>query len=431
MRAALLALLACSVASPADAAPEKVTFSSDVAPILQKRCQSCHRPGEVAPMSLQTFREARPYARAIRDAVVKRVMPPWPADRAHGTFRNDPSLTEDEIDVLVAWADTGAAEGDPKNLPAALTFEEGWNIGRPDAVIEMPSAFQVPASGVVDIVYVIVKTDFPEDRWIQAAEIRPGNRALVHHANAFIGLPSSRLTRQPRYGVPFFAPKYTGPPASASQPASDALVGYVPGYQWKAWQPGQAKLLPAGAELWFQVHYSTNGTAGEDRTKVGLVFAKEPPRERVVSAVAKSWDFKIPAGAANHPVNSAIELATDVKLISLHAHMHYRGKDYEYRAVYPNGETEILLRIPRWDFNWQLTYFLDRPRLLPRGTRIECTAHYDNSPGNRKNPNPNVDVTYGEQSWDEMMSGWIEIAFEPARDPKTLFVVKPTGTADR
>jgi hypothetical protein len=436
LRPALLFIVwTCAAVVPSAAAvPDQVTFSKDVAPILQKRCQSCHRPGEVAPMSLVTYAESRPWARAIREKVVTRRMPPWPADPRHGSFRNDPSLTQDEIDVLVKWVDTGGAEGDRRDLPPPLLFEDGWHIGRPDVVYGMPTAFQVPAQGTIDIVYVVLRTDFKEDRWIQAAELQPGNRAVVHHANAYIRPRDPQNER--RYGKPFVS-KYTAPPVDEGQPASasqssqwasDALVGFVPGYQWKAWEPGQAKRLPAGADIWLQVHYSANGTPGEDRTRLALVLAKEPPRERIVSAVAKNWTFRIPAGAPNHPVQASVELAEPVKLISLHPHMHYRGKDYEYRAIYPDGRTEVLLRIPQWDFDWQLTYFLDRPKLLPRGTRIEAIAHYDNTAANRRNPNPNVVVTYGEQSWDEMMSGWMEVAFDPKTDPDALFV-DPTSAS--
>src|SRR5262249_1298365 len=266
-------------------------------------------------------------------------MPPWFADGSHGQFRNDPSLSPREIETLVAWCDSGAPEGDPRDLPKPVAFAEGWNIGKPDAVIEMPAAFKVPAQGTIDIVYIVVPTNFTEDKWIQAAEIRPGNRALVHHVNAFVLTPDSKSARrQQAKGVPFFAPRYSGPPPSAGQPVSDALTGYVPGLQWKAWNKGRAKLIPAGSDLILQLHYSTNGTPGEDLTKVGLVFAKKKIKERVISAVAKNWDFRIPAGAPNHEVHSAVELASDVKLVSLHPHMHYRGKDYEYRAVYPTGE---------------------------------------------------------------------------------------------
>jgi len=377
-------------------------------------------------MPLLTYSQARPWAKAIKEAVLTKKMPPWFADPKYGHFRNDPSMTQQEIDTLVAWVDKGAPEGDPADAPKPKEFSTGWNIGEPDAVVEMPNPYHVPAKGTIDITYVIIPTDFGEDKWVQAAEVRPGNRAVVHHVNVIVQRHDPNKPRTHEPGVPYTAP-YVPPKMEPGtrivrgQPSSEFLVGYVPGYQFKTWQPGQAKLIPAGADVVLQLHYSTNGTAGDDRTKVGFAFAKEPPRERVLSAVAKSWDFVIPPGDPNHEVHSSVKFAADVKLVSLHPHMHYRGKDYEYRAVYPSGESEVLMRVPRWDFNWQMTYFLKEPKLLPKGTTIECVAHYDNSANNPFNPNPKATVTYGEQTWDEMMSGWVEVAFDPAKDPRSLF----------
>jgi hypothetical protein len=406
-----------------------VTFSKDVAPILQKRCQQCHRPGEVAPMPLLTYQQARPWAKAIKTAVINKKMPPWFADPHYGKFDNDPSLSQKEINTLVAWADSGAGEGNPKDLPKPIAFQDGWNIGQPDLILELPKALDVPATGTLDILYVAIPANLKEDRWIQMAEIRPGNRALVHHVNAFVRGPGSSLMRQTPYGVPFIPPPAAQVTAAQkAQPASEVLVDYVPGRILKSWRPGQAKFMPAGSDLILQIHYQTNGKAGSDRTKVGLVFAKTPPQERVFSAVSKSWDFEIPAGAPNHEVRSSVEFATDVKLVSLQPHMHYRGRDYEYKAIYPTGESEVLLKVPNWDFNWQLTYSLATPKLMPRGTRIECTAHFDNSANNPHNPDPKKTVTYGEQSWDEMMSGWMEVAVEPGRDIKSVFATKKPGS---
>jgi hypothetical protein len=377
-------------------------------------------------MPLLTYSQTRPWAKAIKEAVLTKKMPPWFADPQYGHFRNDPSMTRQEIDTLVDWVDRGAAEGTPAGGPKPREFPTGWNIGKPDAVIEMPNGYQVPAKGTIDITYIIIPTNFGEDKWVQAAEVRPGNRALVHHVNVIVQRrdPKAPRTHQPGvpYTNPYVAPKMEpGARIVRGQPAAEFLVGYVPGYQYKNWEPGQAKLIPAGADIILQLHYSTNGKSGDDRTTVGFVFAKEPPRERVLSAVAKSWDFVIPPGAPNHEVRSSVKFASDVKLVSLHPHMHYRGRDYEYRAIYPTGESEILMRVPRWDFNWQMTYFLKEPKLLPKGTTIECVAHYDNSANNPFNPNPAATVTYGEQTWDEMMSGWVEVAFDPAKDPRSLF----------
>jgi len=429
MKRTLVLLAGFSLAIAAEEAAG-VTYSKDVAPILQSSCQECHRPGEVGPMPLMTYSQARPWAKAIRQAVLTKKMPPWFGDPRYGHFRNDPSLTRKQIDTIVAWVDNGAPEGDPRHLPKPKQFEAGWNIGKPDVILEMPNAYQVPAKGTIDITYVILPTSFTQDKWVQAAEVRPGNRALVHHVNAIVQKPAPNSISTRPAGVPFTAPKVSTPVRiPRGQPASEFLVGYVPGYQWKSWEPGQAKLIPAGANIILQLHYSTNGTPGEDRTKVGLVFAKEHLRERVLSAVAKSWDFEIPAGAPNHEVRSSVKFASDVRLVSLHPHMHYRGKDFEYRVVYPAGETEILMRVPRWDFNWQITYFLKEPKLLPRGSRIECTAHFDNSPNNPFNPNPSINVTYGEQTWDEMMSGWVEVAFDLVKEPRSIFDETPEVAA--
>lgn len=404
--------------------PNKITFTEQIAPLLQKHCQSCHRPGEAGPMSLLTYSEVRPWVKSIRQAVLTKKMPPWVADPHFNKFRNDLSLSEKAIQDLVAWADAGAPEGDRSKMPPPRFFADGWNIGKPDVVIEMPNVYQIPAKGVLDIVYIAIPTNFKEDMWIEAAEIKPGNRALTHHVNAFIQPRKPGDARRYPAGVPYTAQPGRVLAPAIIQPASEALVGYVPGYQHKEWEPGQGKLLPAGADVILQLHYTTNGTPGTDATKVGLRLAKGAVSQRIVSAVAKNWDFKIPAGATNHAVYSQVELAQEATLISLHPHMHYRGKDWEYRAIYPTGETQVLLRIPRWDFGWQFNYFLEKPIVLPRGTRIECTAHYDNSTNNPNNPDPTKDVIYGEQSWDEMMSGWMEVAFDRAKDPKTLFVVK-------
>ena len=409
------------------------TFSKDIAPLLQKHCQICHRPGEVAPMSLLTYSQVRPWAKAVRSAVLTKKMPPWFADQRYGHFSNDLSLSQKEIDTLAAWADAGAPEGNPRDLPKPVAFEDGWTIGKPDVVLQMAKELPVPASGTLDIVYVVVPTNFKEDRWIQAAEIRPGNRTLVHHVNAILRTPEQQIMRSVEPGVPYTPAKRarTSPPPDGSQPESEFFVGFVPGLMGKVWPTGQAKFVPAGSDFILQLHYSTNGTAGTDRTRLGLIFSKEAPTQRVLSAVAKNWTFVIPPGAPNHEVRSVVEFASDVTLVSLQPHMHYRGRDYEYKAIYPTGETEVLLLVPRYDFNWQLTYFLEKPKPLPRGTRIECTAHYDNSPNNPHNPDPAATIAYGEQSWDEMMSGWMEIAFDPRKNAKQLFVVGGGESSNR
>jgi hypothetical protein len=377
-----------------------VTFSKDVAPILQKNCQGCHRPGEAAPMSLLTYREARPWAAAIREAVILKRMPPWYADPHFGTFSNDRSLSQADIETLTAWANSGALEGDPKLAPRPAQFVDGWNIGTPDLVLEMPEEYHVVANGTIKYEYFTIPTKFTEDKWVQMAEVRPGNRALVHHVIAFVKAPPKPGEEEKK--------KRNG----------EFLVGYAPGSVPEVMEPGQAKLIKAGSEIEFQVHYTANGTAGVDRSKVGLIFAKEPPRERVTTVSARDNKFVIPAGAANHEVEARYTLTRDATLTSLFPHMHLRGKDFEYRLVLPNGEKQTLLKVPNYSFSWQLSYTLAQPLQLPKGSVIECTAHFDNSLNNKFNPDATHEVRWGDQSWEEMMIGFFNIAFDAKPDPK-------------
>jgi hypothetical protein len=398
------------------AASAPVTFTKDVLPVLQKNCQSCHRPGEATPMSLMTYQDARPWAKAMREAVLLKRMPPWFADPAHGKFLNDRALSRTEIDTLVAWAEAGAPEGDPKDRPAPRTFVEGWNIGAPDQTFEMPIDFGVPARGTIEYTYFVVPTGFTADKWIQRAEVRPGNRAVVHHVIAYVRPPDSKWLREAKPGVPFVPQKGDN---DGGEGRREFLIGYAPGTVPEALQPGQAKLVKAGSDIVFQMHYTTNGQAAEDRSRVGLVFANQP-REQVVTIATQNRKFVIPAGAANHEVEAQLTLYGDATLTALFPHMHLRGKSFEYRVVYPTGESEVLLNVPRYDFNWQLSYYLQQPKLLTKGTRIECTAHFDNSANNPANPNPKEDVKWGDQSWEEMMIGFMDVSFPVGQDIETI-----------
>ena len=349
MRSLALALIALGSAAAATT-PSGVTFNKDVLPVLQKNCQSCHRPGEAAPMSFLDYQQTRPWAKSIKTAVLTKKMPPWFADPHFGKFSNERSLTQPEIDTLVAWADTGAKEGNPKDAPAPVSFTEGWQIGKPDYVIEMPQEFSVPASGTIDYQYIVIPTGLTEDRYIQMAEARPGNKALIHHIIAFIREPGNPWMRDAQPGVPFI-PKKGGQGAGFG----DNLAGYAPGVPAQVLQPGQVKFLKAGSDLVLQMHYTANGQAGTDRSRIGIVFAKEPPREKVFTLAAAKMDFVIPPGDANYQADAKIVLQRDSKLVSLLPHMHFRGKDFEYWAVYPTGEKEVLLNVPHYDFNWQLS----------------------------------------------------------------------------
>ncbi len=398
-----------------------VTFNQDVAPVLAKNCQGCHRPGEAAPFSLLTYEQARPWAKAIKEAVLLKKMPPWFADPHYGKFSNDRSLSQKEIDTLVAWADAGAPQGDPNIVPAQASFVEGWRIPKPDVVFQMPNAFEVPAEGTIEYQYIVVPTGFTEDKWVQFAEARPGNRALVHHIIAFIREPGSKWLKDAKPGVPFVPVKKKDGADEDSGEQGEFLVGYAPGTLPEILEPGQAKLIKAGADIVFQMHYTANRTAGTDQSRVGLVFAKEPPKQRAFTLAAANNKFKIPPGDANYQVDSSFELGTQVTLTALLPHMHLRGKDFEYRVIYPTGETQTLLRVPAYSFSWQLSYYPVKPLVLPKGTKIECTAHFDNSPNNPSNPDATKEVAWGDQSWDEMMIGFFEVVFDADIPVKNLF----------
>ena len=418
--------LCFAFAATAATNPLPVTFTKDVAPVLQKNCQSCHRPGEAAPFSMLTYDQARPWAKAMKEAVLLKKMPPWFADPHYGKFANDKSLSQKEIDTIVGWADAGAPEGDAKDLPAPVSFIEGWRIPKPDVVFEMPSDFNVPAAGTVEYQYVIVPTEFTTDKWVRFAEARPGNRQLVHHIIAFIREPDSKWMKDAKPGVPFVPEKRKKDKKDDEDDdggafSGDAIAGYAPGMFPMELQPGQAKLIKAGSDIVFQLHYTANGKVGTDRSRVGLVFATEPPKERVFTLAAANGKFKIPPRDGNYKVDSDFELGTQVKLVSMQPHMHLRGKDFEYRVVYPTGEAETLLKVPNYSFSWQLYYQPVKQLVLPKGTKLECTAHFDNSPNNPNNPDPAKEVSWGDQSWDEMMIGFFDVAFDANMPLKNLF----------
>jgi hypothetical protein len=407
-----------SVVATAASVPAPRTWSKDVVPIMQARCQGCHRPGEAAPMSFGSYKEVRPWAKAIKEAVALKKMPPWFADPQYGHFKNDMSLSKAEADTIIAWVDGGAPEGNPKDLPPAREFVAGWNIGKPDMTLEMPEAFDVPASGTVEYQYVILPYKFTEDRWVQASEVRPGARSVVHHVIAFIREPGSKWMRDKQPGVAF-VPE---PNANGQRPDinGDMLAGFAPGVPAEVLGPGRGRLVKAGSDIVFQLHYTTNGKAQKDLTKVGLVFCKEPPAQRVMALGAMNRRFTIPAGDANYRVDAEFELGHDVTLASLLPHMHVRGKDFEFRLILPNGETSTLLSVPRYDFNWQLWYNPAEEIKLPKGAKISCTAHYDNSVNNPANPDATKAVKWGDQTWEEMMVGFFEVVFDAKMDPKLL-----------
>ncbi len=394
------------------------TFHADVEPILQRHCQQCHRPGEAAPMALLTYEQVRPWARAVHEAVALDRMPPWFADPAYGEWSNAHVITPDEKRTIAAWVESGAERGDPADAPEPLEFLDGWNIGEPDMVLELPEPFAVPAEGTIDYHYLVIPTDFAEDRWIAAAEVRPDNREVVHHVLAFVRPKGSTWLEGAEPGV-IFVPKATRK-KDRRKPRNnyrEVLTGFAPGHEADSWLgTDYGKLLPAGADIVLQLHYTANGTAGFDRSRIGLRFRDGPPAKRIVTVSATNNKFVIPPGAPAHPVESRWVLNRDVELIALLPHMHLRGKDFRYDLRFPDGRIETLLSVPRYDFDWQFYYYLKDPMALPAGTAIECLAHFDNSPNNPDNPDPSAEVRWGDQSWEEMMIGFFEIAFDASAE---------------
>jgi len=393
------------------------TFSKDVAPILYKNCAGCHRTGEIGPMSLISYADARPHAKAIRDEVGDGNMPPWHADPKYGKFANDRSLTPAERETLLRWANNGAPEGDPKDLPAVPKFTDGWVVGLPDLVLTLPE-YKVPADGFVEYEYLEVPVNLTEDRWISALEVRPGNREVVHHVIVHTRPPQPErrpAALQLAEGMNVPAGQTGGPEEGDQKRARGlsryprpqrvgvAIGGFAPGTSTLTFEPGKAMLLRKGSTIVVQMHYTTSGKEAIDRTKIGLFFAKEPPKEEMRFANLSNGNFVIPAGTPDHAVNAEMTLTADITLYRLLPHTHLRGKSWQYTAVYPDGRSDVILSVPKYDFNWQTDYVFSQPLKLPKGTKIRAVAHYDNSAANKSNPDSKVDVRWGDQTWEEMM----------------------------
>ena len=428
----LLVLLAGFVTS-ATAGPS-ITFHKDIEPLLQGHCQACHRPGEIGPMSLLTYGQARQWGAAIKEAVALKKMPPWYADAsAHQQYKDDPSLSSSEVQTIRAWVEAGSPEGDPKDAPAPRKFIEGWNIGEPDLVIQMPEAYQIPATGTVEYTYIIMPSGFKQDTWVKAAEIRPGNRATMHHAILFTRPPGSKWLSGYPTGVAFVPAARPGSKHRSSDGdrtiegslADEWLVGYAPGQRPWPLPEDTAFLVKAGSDFVLQVHYTPNGKASSDLTKVGLMLAKTPPTHRALIGGVANGDFAIPPGASDYKVNASRTIASEVKLLSASPHMHLRGKSMSLRAVYPTGESEMLFDVPHYDFRWQQMYVFATPRTLPKGTKLDLNASFDNSLNNRSNPDPTKTVRWGDQSFDEMTLGVLMLQINPGTDLDTLFEKPP------
>jgi mono/diheme cytochrome c family protein len=430
--------------------PREVTFDRDVAPILYKNCVVCHRPNDIAPMSLMTFKDARPWARAIRDAVVQRRMPPWHADPTVGDFLNDPRLSDADVATIDAWSRGGAREGDVKDLPPEPVFAEGWHI-KPDQIFTIPE-FNVSGGSMDDYEYIYVPTNFTEDKWVQAAEVLPGDRRVVHHATVSV-IEADKVADKEKENskVDAGVDKYhyrTGKVLhlrldapvvddGCSYPTGGGVPGessgylnivpgiYLPGHMPEIRPPGYALRIPAGSYLQFQIHYSNHtGEDHKDRTSIGLVFAKEPVKHEIGQYEIWNNLFLIPPNDENHKVTSCYTLPKDVIVLAYTGHMHFRGKSMMTEAIFPDGHHEVILNVPHYDFRWQETYFLKKQVTMPKGTKLVTTAYFDNSMDNPQNPDPSKAIRWGEPSDEEMMGFWLQFA-----DPKD--VIQKTAVAKK
>ena len=438
--------------SSANSNNKEVTFSKDVAPIFFNKCAECHRPGEAAPMSLLSYKDARPWARSIKEKVATKQMPPWHADPHYGQFSNDRRLSQSQIDTISTWVDQGAKEGNPKDLPAPPKFVEGWIIGKPDIVLQMPEEFTLEASGPDEYQYFEIPTNFKEDTYVQMAEARPGNRKIVHHIIAFVSPPSKdgkqkQLTKAEIEKYQQEAEKKSmfrkegflmrmkpdmpvhddgcslpnggnGESLDTTQESRgfDLLVGFAPGMPPGVMEPGTVKRIPAGSKLLLQMHYSkTTGKVEKDRSSIGLILAKQPADKHVYTHGIANVYFQIPPGADNHKVTSCWTTKEDIHLQTLMPHMHLRGKAMKFEAFYPDGHSEILIDVPDYSFSWQTVYYLKKPVALPKGTKIVVTALFDNSTRNKYNPDPKQAVRFGDPTYDDMMIGWISYTVDGQR----------------
>jgi hypothetical protein len=393
------------------------TFYQDVLPILRKRCLECHSAGAIAPMSFTTYEDSRPWAAAMRESVKLRRMPPWFADSRFGEFANDPRLTDDEIAVIEAWSRSGASRGSAGPRVTAQAREQRLIH---DLIVRMPRPFRVPGGAIVDYQYVLLPERFDRDQWVREVEIRPGERRLVHHAVLFIRHPRSDWLREARPGVPF-APAGNARVRSR-QTKEDILAIYTPGAAVTRFPEGMAKRIPAGGELILQLHYTSGKTDMADQTEVRLRLRETVPDKQIITLQMGRDDLRIPPGERHYRASVSGTLPQDALLISLFPHMHLRGSAFDFDIVGPGGSVEPLLRVKPFDFYWQLSYVLKKPRLLAKGTILRWTGYFDNSANNPRNPDPSAEVTWGEQSSDEMMIGFFDVAVDPHITKEEFFV---------
>jgi mono/diheme cytochrome c family protein len=404
--AALATLPVVRHSSPLSAHGSDPTFADDVAPIFYRNCTVCHHDGGMAPFTLLDYDTAAAHADEIRDAVDNGVMPPWHATEPHGVFSNDRRLSDADRNTILRWIDAGAKPGDLGHLPPKPDYAAGWTFGTPDLVATMPEAFTIPASGTIDYQYFQVPIDLPEERWVQAIEVMPGAREVVHHVLVFAAPPLPATTAAPvlikkkEYASKVIPRSDTvhGPP----QRLGGLIGGYVPGTNAITFPKGTAMRLRPGTVLTIQMHYTAHGHEMHDRTSVGFKFADRAPDEEIFATDFRNGNFTIPAGARDVAVPSELGFAHAVRVWGLMPHTHLRGTRWQYTLVMPDSTSRIVLDVPHYDFNWQTYYLFAKPLEIPAGGKLLSMAWYDNSAGNKHNPDPTIDVHWGDQTWEEM-----------------------------
>ncbi|MFN0119773.1 MAG: hypothetical protein ACKV2V_04650, partial [Blastocatellia bacterium] len=406
-----LAGFAWFAASGASKEKKAITFSKDVAPILQKRCEECHHQGAMAPMALVTYDEVRPWVKSIQEKVVTREMPPFHAAGPIGRYVDDPRLTEAEIETIRAWVAGGAVKGNSADLPAPKTWSDTWRNGAPDLIVSLPKPYVVKPSKEDQYVFILTDYVLPEETWVRGVEIRAGNRKVVHHANIHLVPPDFKVPpsayfngNRPADTGSVEAGVIRGPfdPVAVGAPM---ITGWAPGMQSRLLQEGWGSSLPKGMRLAVQMHYAPTDKEEIDQTSVGFYYADGLLQKRPHILPGGTREITIPPGDPNFQISRKRPFDRDVLVRTFGVHMHVRGKSFAFRFHYPDGRVETVFEVPRYDFNWQRSYTLVEPIKVPKGTVVEYIATWDNSAKNKFNPDPTKVVTWGEKTTDEMMGG--------------------------
>jgi peroxiredoxin/mono/diheme cytochrome c family protein len=423
-----LSPIGCLIGRQREASEGTVTYAKEISRIFQARCVECHRRGEIGPFAMDNYDEIVGWAEMIDEVVKNERMPPWFANAEPGKFSNDCRLTKEEKDQISTWVAAGAPYGNAKDLPTPRKFHDGWNIGQPDEIVNMTeTAYDVPADGSVPYQHFVVDPGWTEEKWLTACEVRPGVRSVVHHVFVFC-LPPDVFPPDAKGSVEIKGKKL-GLAVAKTIFDGGLIGGYAPGTPPFAQTPGVGLRLPAGSKLLFQMHYTPSGRPEKDLTSIGFKYGDPKTITHEFEMIgAKNFRFIIPPNVSDHVLKSSYTFQQDCRINELVPHMHLRGKSFQFVARYPDGKTELLLDVPKYDFNWQIPYKTAKPYFMPKGTVMECTGHYDNSKNNPANPNPNAIVRPGEQTWDEMMIGWFSMItprkdlpnVEKTRDDKDL-----------